>query len=107
MTKEEATRLLPRVKLAYGTANFTRDSYTACEWFETVEKALEQEPKTGHWVCWYETNEYKKYTEHIPHCKCSECNKEYDSHSAQFIKYCPNCGAKMVKPQESEEAWNT
>jgi len=59
--------------------------------------------KTGHWIRWYERKENNGYTENIPHCKCSECNTEYDSHTSQFIKYCNECGAKMVEPQKSEE----
>ena len=48
--------------------------------------------KTGHWI---RMKAYEKWG-------CSECHtvfrftfKEHD--------YCPNCGAKMVEPQESEE----
>ena len=36
---------------------------------------------------------------------CSICNNEsaYNPFGAsKFSKYCPNCGAKMVEPQESE-----
>lgn len=53
--------------------------------------------KTGRWIRWYEVIESAdgKSTDHIPHCKCSECNCEYDAYSAQFIKYCQSCGAKM------------
>ena len=49
-----------------------------------------QEPKTGHWI---DTDEG------FSPCECSECGK------VEFKKsdYCPNCGAKMVEPQESEE----
>jgi len=54
------------------------------------------QPKTGHWIRWYEQKEYKLYIDNIPHYKCSECGKEYDPHSSQFIKYCNECGAKMV-----------
>ena len=61
-----------------------------------------EQPKTGHWIRWYEQKESEGITEYIPHCKCSECDKEYDPHSSQFIKYCNKCGAKMVEPQESE-----
>jgi len=48
------------------------------------------QPKTGHWI---ECEEEVK-------CFCSEC-KEISDYPTQF---CPNCGAKMVEPQESEEA---
>jgi hypothetical protein len=56
------------------------------------------QPKTGRWICWYEVIESAdgKSTDHIPHCKCSECGFEYDTYSSRFIKYCPNCGARMV-----------
>ena len=56
--------------------------------------------KYGKWIRWYEQKENDWCIENIPHCKCSECGKEYDPHSSQFIKYCNECGAKM---QESEE----
>lgn len=96
MNKEEATRLLPRVKLAYGTANFTRDSYTAHEWFETVEKALKQEPKTGHWIG----------IDEEPHevWECDRCGFVIDGSGCidpydyrDTYKFCPNCGARMVE----------
>ena len=54
------------------------------------------EPKTGKWIRWYETIETKSSTDYIPHCKCSECGTEYDPHSAQFVKFCNECGARMV-----------
>lgn len=53
--------------------------------------------KTGHWIKWYETIEKELYTIHDPHCKCSECNREYDPYIASLVNYCPNCGAKMKR----------
>ncbi len=48
-------------------------------------------PKTGHWI-WC-----------VGSHKCSNC-EEYTCFShKELLKYCPNCGAKMVEPQESEE----
>lgn len=54
-----------------------------------------QEPKTGHWICTIE--DWNKWT-------CSECGfcKRTDIHVSLGYNYCPNCGAKMVEPQESE-----
>lgn len=49
----------------------------------------------GEWIYWYEEIENDTCTEYIPHCKCSECGTEYDSHTVKFINFCPNCGAKM------------
>lgn len=70
---------------------------------ELEKKWGAEEVKTGHWIRWYEQKETDWYIENIPHCKCSECSKEYDPHSSQFIKYCNECGARMVESQESEE----
>lgn len=66
-------------------------------------KKTELPYNTGHWVRWYEQKETEWCIENIPHCKCSECGKEYDPYTSQFIKYCNECGARMVDPQESEE----
>ena len=79
-------------------------------------KALEQEPKTGHWIehDWEDMREKGYY-------RCSVCGtgyqrfkkgtrksdvpyidgQEYTLHNID--NYCPNCGARMVKPQESED----
>ncbi len=54
---------------------------------EMAIKALEQEPKTGHWIG--EPNNW---------LRCSECGKHYPHTSIYKIQgsnYCPNCGAKM------------
>ncbi len=56
--------------------------------------------KTGKWIRWYETIEQEHCTIHDPHCKCSECNQEYDPYIASLFNYCPNCGAKMQEVEE-------
>ena len=53
------------------------------------------QPKIGHWIRWYEQKETEWGIEHIPHCRCSECGKEYDPHSSQFMRFCSNCGVKL------------
>ena len=58
------------------------------------------QPKVGRWIRWCEQREYDCGTQYIPHCKCSECGREYDSHLSQFIKYCNECGAKMQEVEE-------
>ena len=50
-----------------------------------------EKPKTGHW---HEIPKYKDIA-----WRCSEC----EHFTTWKHKYCPNCGAKMVEPQESEE----
>ena len=74
------------------------------------EQLISQEPKTGHWIE-ENINEWSRKV------YCSECGcpppfehvSNGDVYSASGhgeinkTKYCPNCGAKMVEPQESEE----
>jgi len=60
-------------------------------------KALEQEPKTGHWIL---TDDDFVY--------CSECEDSYYPRPIDASwNYCPHCGCRMVE-QESEETetWN-
>lgn len=55
-----------------------------------LTKAIsEQEPKTGYWI----EDEYEMEV------RCSACGEENDVCS----RYCPNCGAKMIKPQERSD----
>jgi Pyruvate/2-oxoacid:ferredoxin oxidoreductase delta subunit len=78
-----------------------------------IAKELEQLPsvqperKTAHWI------EIAQYSDGKHKIECSECgNHIFDrGHANSFnvknkYKYCPNCGAKMVEPQESEEKQN-
>ena len=73
---------------------------------------VEQEPKTGHWI--EDAGTYYKAI-HERGCEpdentpiflddiaCSECLAKFsviDNETERF-KCCPNCGAKMVEPQE-------
>lgn len=71
--------------------------YKANDIYKALENLLsaQPEPKKGKWICWHEKIENDSCTEYIPHCKCSECGTEYDSHTVKFINFCPNCGADM------------
>ena len=66
-----------------------RDVFTKV-WADGIIKALAQELRKGHW------NDLPKYKDIAWHC--SEC-KHF---TTMKHNYCPNCGAKMVEPQESE-----
>lgn len=56
--------------------------------YEIIEEY--KEPKTGRWI---------DMDEGFSPCECSECgNVEFNK-----TNYCPNCGVKMVEPQESEK----
>ena len=82
MTREEAIK--------HGKEQLEIFGGTHREFIEMSIKALEQEPKTGHWM-----------KSNIGGAKvCSVCNAHMGLSS---FKFCPNCGAKMVEPQESED----
>lgn len=58
-------------------------------------RILEQEPKTGHW-------KVKSFHEVF----CDNCGFDFDIMRNDFIDkmyFCPNCGCRMVEPQESED----
>ena len=68
------------------------DKYNGHGWvWSMIRKEVEElspvEPKTGNWI-------YKPMEGQF----CSEC----DEPCVWKFNYCPNCGAKMVEPQESE-----
>ena len=90
MTRKEAREL---VKAAFAT--WECEYSTGDDWSKEHEardmaiKALEQEPKTGHWIM----------TEHLQGgiketwYECSECG--WNNALVIPRKYCPNCGCKM------------
>ena len=58
-----------------------------------------QEPKTGHWIG-IDEELHEDY-------ECDKCGYVVSTYSANIephteYKFCPNCGARMVEPQESE-----
>ena len=64
--------------------------------------SVHAEPRTGHW----EPTGYDGYADGYPvvdEWECSECGYEHYGDDDTLTAFCPNCGAKMVEPQESEE----
>ena len=57
-----------------------------------------QEPKTGHWI----EKQEKEDCEPFILWECSNCHNTVLRGHFRKYSYCPNCGAKMVKPHESE-----
>ena len=63
---------------------------------DVLEKQM-QEPKTGHWI---------EVTNSRGGHECDACHDyapSFQSGNEYLSPFCPNCGAKMVEPQESEE----
>lgn len=62
--------------------------------------SVKPQPKTGHWI---EQEDFNGDTYH----DCSKCGESFclieGTPTDNLYKYCPNCGAKMIEPQESEE----
>lgn len=95
MTREEA--------IAYGN-DYYRDLMSACckidekhkEFVRMSLEALEQEPKTGHWI-------KKGNTLTCPICGAVG----EDIKSDYCFNYCPNCGAKMESEEEEHESTRT
>ena len=55
-----------------------------------------QEPKTGHWI--------DIMVGDMPAQACDQCNTFYPlAYTGGGHKYCPNCGARMVEPQERSD----
>lgn len=57
-------------------------------------KQIEPEQKIGHWI---KTISENGITSAV---RCSECG--FEDNRYMLFRYCPNCIAKMVEPQESE-----
>ena len=95
MTREEAIKTIENAK------HFAYDGIYE-EAFDMAIKALEQEPRKGHWISrWYAGHDLHFHV-------CSECNEEFSCDmetgiSIDNYRYCPNCGCRMVDPQKSED----
>jgi len=100
MTREEVIEILNKVKFSFyevSTDLIVSGKYR--EAYNMAIKALEQEPKTGHWKVVSDG-----YGDNAYICECSECKDTVWVYKDADRKwnYCPNCGAKMFEPQESE-----
>ena len=100
ISRKEILKILP----AFGF-NGINDYLDAKNEIEKLPPVTPQ-PKTGHWISLKtEKPSYIKDGIAIESVKCSECD-EWLTASDEYPcngNYCPNCGAKMVEPQESEE----
>lgn len=106
MTKEE---IINGLKLTIGECLF--DPYTvelSTEQISFTEKLtidackgaidlLEQEPNIGHWI--EEKDDYGK----VMRWHCDNCYEDSGFFTTCAWDFCPNCGAKMVEPNERSE----
>lgn len=69
--------------------------YNNCTRHDTLKHMLDEltEPNTGHWISHYDEDAKEGWYE------CGRCHTE----RALNTKFCPDCGCRMVEPQESEK----
>lgn len=102
MTREELIRNLKYTMEKHKNDNVNTFDTNISVMCKDILDYLEQEPKTGHWI---------KYG--VPRCgeqhyKCTSCGYyinfgQWGEIYTKEFKYCPNCGCRMVEPQESED----
>ena len=89
MNNKQAITIISNIDKAY--RNFTADEYKA---LEMAIKALEQEPKTGHWITEDMFDGDVAY-------RCSECNElfwiECGTPKDNEYNFCPKCGKRLVE----------
>lgn len=106
----EGLRKLPPVQPKYNTSEWCHD----CKEYDqnkhccprlnrVIRNAVEEAKKTkvGHWVKTLKEVMGEGYMWY-----CDKCERQvYQDSSRPYPseKYCPNCGAKMIEPQESED----
>lgn len=90
MTREEAIRHLGTYSSTMGSGLTTQEQHEEAK--KMAIKALEQEPRKGHW----------KYDRAI--VRCSNCGRGYKDAfgrtSVITYNFCPNCGADMRAESE-------
>ena len=117
LRKRNERDLLAQFDKDLWNAPYKRGDTECIKWLPTAENKGEDRPK-GHWIMKHRThNEIKHYTGQdemgethtisvleryeADEPYCSECGKRAGDTSQN---YCCACGAKMIDPQESEEA---
>lgn len=86
------------------------DEITNCIAMIVNEPPVTPKEKTGHWIVdWSATSRLNRdrsltYEYHV-HCDGCGYRWDYttDKKGSLVSNYCPNCGAKMIEPQESED----
>lgn len=93
MTREKAIKILEEI-IDEGWLISDFEKCTAIDACEMAIKALEQEPKTGHWID-------DKFGSK---CSCCGIHTHLDKFDRPMkFKHCSMCGAKMVESQKREE----
>lgn len=86
MTKQEAAQICQSIKFILDKEDYSEEVEEA---LNMAIEALEQAPKTGHWIL--------KKDDEYEYCICSNCKHENGDNWANgsVIPYCWYCGARM------------
>lgn len=92
MTGKEKQKAIDALKISVPIKALTQEEFN--DYIQTLNKVmdwLEQEPKIGHWI---------RVTDKTGHLvwECDKCGWQQRFNA----NFCPDCGAKMIEPQESE-----
>ena len=83
-----------------GCKECAKEHRQLAEWLKDYKRLLEQESNTGHWI-------EKDGFDGDVYYDCSECGESWTTIEGtpwqNGMAYCPNCGCRMVEPQESED----
>ena len=105
MTNQETIANLNMIKVAFVDPVTKEQRKLIDDTFDNAIKKLEQEPKTGHWISFGVQGEVDGQIVQV--FTCSECGaiSIFRLSSGNIVNgdICPNCGAKMYEPQESED----
>lgn len=78
---------------------YKKGLFGGCEEYEAIKVIPSAEPKIGHWIDKELVNpEYIYQDRKI--IVCSECNFGMIQGILGYTNYCPNCGCRMVEPDE-------
>lgn len=109
MTRKEAIKVLEMFlhkQCDLKRTEFAYDANTVWGAVKMASEALEQEPKTGHWIVkegreqGYDIAGIKTWYIQIMCDKCGFIKTAIEGHTGQY-HFCPNCGARM-KSEDKE-----
>lgn len=84
---------------------WTHPDSTVTEYVDSLPP-VQPEQKTGHWE-WVQYDSNPNIGNwHCSECRCVviECGDKKSKGDIPLYKYCPQCGCRIVEPQESEES---
>ena len=99
LTFEEAKEIfINRAIMPNGFSDGEAWRYAVKKISDMLESGELKEPKTGRWI---DKTHQSGCGVHFMHIECSECGEPSGLNNA-YARYCPWCGTKMIRSQESE-----